>query len=186
MTTGAQAYLLAAGMGRRAGGPKAWRTFDGQPLLARQIEFLRGIFPAERIAVSIQPGWEERCRLLDPGICWTAVDPQAPALASVLALARTLPLDRWTFLYHVDMRVWEPELWRFLADRVVEADKDGFEALAPCFQGAKGHPILLSPRIKDALSVLDPAKDRLDHWLSSRRVSVVEVPFACIRDNWNE
>ncbi len=180
-----QAYLLAAGMGRRAGGPKAWRDFKGKTLLARQIEFLRGLFPAQRIAVSIQPGWGERCRVLDPGVCWMEVDSRAPTLASVLALTKALPLNCWTFLYHVDMRVWEPELFHFMADRISAAEKDGIEALVPSFHGVRGHPVLLSPVLKEGLAGLDPTRDRLDHWLASRRVAAVEVPFACIRDNWN-
>ena len=177
-----QVYLLAAGRGRRAGGPKAWRDWEGQPLLERQLEFLAKIIPVESLAVSIQADWLERCRALEPGAVWVAVDPEAPALAAVLALARALPLDRWTFLYHVDMRVWEPEVFRILAERAADG---GSEAVVPVQGGRRGHPVLLSPGLKDALLALDPARDRLDGWLRSRRVAEAAVPYPCVHDNWN-
>lgn len=181
----AQVYLLAAGRGRRAGGPKAWRDCDGRPLLERQLEFLRTIVPVENIGVSIQPDWEERCRTLEPRAVWTAVAPEAPALAAVLAVARALPLRRWTFLLHVDMRVWEPEVFRLLAGRAAAGEAEGVEAVAPAQGGRCGHPVLLSPKLSDGLLALDPAVARLDHWLRSRRVAQAQVSAACIHDNWN-
>ncbi len=180
-----QAYLLAAGNGRRAGGPKAWRLHEGRPLLERQLEFMGSLWTPERIAVSIQTDWKERCQVLNPQIRWVAVDPEAPALASILALARALPLDAWTFCFHVDMRLWEPELFKDLASRLTQAETDGIEALVPACQGRRGHPVLLSPRLKNALLGLNPEKDRLDHWLMSRKAEVMEVPFPCVLDNWN-
>lgn len=175
-----QAYLLAAGRGRRAGGPKAWRDCGGRPLLERQLDFLKGLFPSERIAVSIQGDWLERCRALDASVRWTAVDPDAPVLASLLALARALPLERWTFMHHVDMRVWERGLFEALAVRSREA-----EAVVPVHAGRRGHPVLLAPALKAALGGLDPALDRLDLWLRGRRVLEVSVPYPCAGDNWN-
>lgn len=183
---GLQVYLLAAGRGRRAGGPKAWRDCGGEPLLARQLTFLRKVAPARRIAVSMQAGWERRCRLLEPAAVWAAVSPDAPAMASVLALARALPLERWTFLLHVDMRVWEAEVFRLLAEGVGAAEEVGCEALLPAQGGRRGHPVLLSPALKAGLEALDPERDRLDDWLRSRRVREVAVPYACVHDNWNK
>jgi len=178
-----QVYLLAAGQGRRAGGPKAWRDCAGQPLLQRQLEFLRGVLPASDIAVSIQADWLERCRALEPRAVWAVSDPEAAALASVQALARALPLQRWTFLCHVDMRVWEPEVFGLLAQRA--ASSEDVEAWAPIEGGRRGHPVLLSPRLQDGLLALDPGRDRLDFWLRSRRVVDIPVPYPCIHDNWN-
>ncbi len=141
--------------------------------------------PLERVAVSIQVDWAERCRSLSPRPQWVAVDPDAPALDSVLALARALPLDRWTFLYHVDMRVWEQELFRLLERGIPAAQASGDEALIPVHDGRGGHPVLLSPGLKTALAALDPSRDRLDVWLRSRRAAQAQVPYPCIHDNWN-
>jgi len=180
-----QCYLLAAGRGKRAGGPKAWRDCEGQPLLERQLEFLRGLMPLESVAVSIQTDWLERCRTLAPAVKWVGVDPDAPALDSVLALARELPLDRWTFLYHVDMRVWEQELFQLLEWGIPAAEAAGDEALIPVQDGRGGHPVLLSSTLKTPLAALDPSRDRLDLWLRSRRAAQAQVPYPCIHDNWN-
>jgi CTP:molybdopterin cytidylyltransferase MocA len=178
-----QAYLLAAGRGRRAGGPKAWRDCEGKPLLERQLGFLVEVLSLDNVAVSIQADWMERCRDLEPSVVWVPVDPEAPVLAAVLALARALPLTRPTFLYHVDMRVWEPEVFGLLerrADSSQEAD-----AWVPLEGGRRGHPVLLSPRLRDGLLALDPDQDRLDLWLRSRRVVDILAPYPCIHDNWN-
>jgi CTP:molybdopterin cytidylyltransferase MocA len=177
-----QVFLLAAGRGRRAGGPKAWRDCEGRPLLERQLEFLGKVLTVERVAVSIQEGWLECCRALEPRAVWTPVDPEAAALGAVLALARALPLARWTFLYHVDMRIWEPEVFSLLAQAAASQESD---ALAPLEGGRRGHPVLLSPRVQQGLLALDPGRDRLDVWLRSRRVVEVPVPHPCIHDNWN-
>ncbi|MDD5656826.1 MAG: NTP transferase domain-containing protein [Elusimicrobia bacterium] len=181
MDLDAQAYLLAAGRGRRAGGPKAWRDCAGRPLLERQLEFLKELFSPDRIAVSIQAGWLDRCRKLDSSVQWTVADPDAPALASLLALARGLPLRRWTFIHHVDMRVWERGLFTALAGRAKDCD-----AVAPVHEGRRGHPVLLAPALGRALDELDPQRDRLDVWLRGRRVIEVPVPYPRALDNWNQ
>jgi CTP:molybdopterin cytidylyltransferase MocA len=152
-------------------------------LLRCQLEFLRRALPAADIAVSIQADWLERCRALDFRAVWAPVDPGAPALAAVQALVRALPLHRPTFLYHVDMRVWEPEVFGLLARSAASSAEA--DAWAPVEGGRRGHPILLSPRLQEDLLALDPAQDRLDHWLRSRRVVDVPAPFPCIHDNWN-
>jgi CTP:molybdopterin cytidylyltransferase MocA len=176
----AQAYLLAAGRGRRAGGPKAWRLFEGKTLLERQLEFLKSFIASERIAVSIQEEWLDRCRQLDARVHWIAVNPDAPALTSILALCAALPLRRRTFIHHVDMRVWKPELFAALIHEV-----GGDEAALPVYEGRRGHPVLLSQKLHSALAGLDASQDRLDVWLRGRRVREVAVPFACAVDNWN-
>jgi CTP:molybdopterin cytidylyltransferase MocA len=154
-------------------------------LLQRQLEFLGECLPTAAVAVSIQADWADRCRALSVGVRWVKVDPEAPALASVLALSSSLPMDRWTFLFHVDMRVWEPGLFELLAQGIPDAEGQGLEAFVPTHAGKRGHPVLLSPVLKVPLAELDPARDRLDLWLRSRRVREVAVSYPCIRDNWN-
>jgi CTP:molybdopterin cytidylyltransferase MocA len=150
--------------------------------LERQLEFLGRVLPLESVAVSIQEDWLERCQALERRAVWAVVDPEAPALTAVQAVARALPLDRWTFLHHVDMRVWELEVFRLLAQRAVDGEA---EAVVPVQEGRRGHPVLLAPGLQDALLALDPARDRLDVWLRSRRVVDIPVPSPCIHDNWN-
>jgi CTP:molybdopterin cytidylyltransferase MocA len=173
------AYLLAAGRGRRAGGPKAWKVHEGKSLLERQTAFLLTRLPPSSVAVSIQGDWIERCRAIHPDIRWVPVDPDSPPLASLQALLKVLPMSGWSSLHHVDMPVWEAALFDALERAAAQ------EAVIPVYNGKGGHPILLSPSLAEGLAALDPANDRLDLWLKTRKVLRAEVPFPCARENWN-
>lgn len=181
----ARAYLLAAGNGRRAGGPKAWLVHEGKTLLQRQLDFLLGRFSPQSVAVSIQPAWLPRCLALNPAVRWVPVDPLSPPMGAFLSLIKDSPLTDWGFLYHVDMPLWEPALFDLLLERAGRPGARDFDAIVPVYKGRKGHPVLLSSETETALLALDPAKDRLDLWLRTRTVGTVEVPFACVLENWN-
>jgi CTP:molybdopterin cytidylyltransferase MocA len=73
-----------------------------------------------------------------------------------------------------------------MAKNIASAEKHGVEALAPVCGGRKGHPIVLSPKLAPLIAALDPAKDRLDFWLRTRKEKTVDAPFLCIHENWNE
>jgi len=181
--TDQRACLLAAGRGRRAGGPKAWLIHDGRTLLEIQLAFLLRHFEPPDIAISIQTDWLDRCRTLHPEMRWVPVDPDAPALASVQALLRAGTARGWTFLHHVDMPVWEDTLFAALSDAA--ARNPDCEALIPTRNGRGGHPILLARSTAEAVTALDPLQDRLDHWLRGRKALRLELPFDCILENWN-
>lgn len=176
-----QVYLLAAGQGRRAGGPKAWRDCGGRPLLEGQLRFLEGLLDLRRVAVSIQESWLPRCRTLDARPCWVPVPPQARPLGALQLLMKAAPQRSAAFLYHVDMRVWEKKVFQAL-----ESALGREEAAVPFHENKRGHPVLLSARLSRDLEALDPEQGRLDVFLRGRRVAEVPVPFGCIHDNWNE
>lgn len=178
-----RSYLLAAGRGTRAGGPKAWLPHDGRTLLESQLAFLLTRFRPEQICVTIQEEWRARCEELNRGVNWIAADPDAPAFASLRKILDGAAREDWSFVHHVDMPVWVPELFDALAAEAGEADVD---AVAPRYAGRRGHPVLLSPRAQAALKLVDASAGRLDRWLEGRRVRDVEVPFACVRENWND
>ena len=46
----ARVLLLAAGRGRRSGGPKAWRPYEGTTLLEAQLSFFRGLVGEKNIS----------------------------------------------------------------------------------------------------------------------------------------
>ena len=157
------AFVLAAGRGRRSGGPKAWQAREGRSLIEKQAHFLLGLFSPELIFFSIQKEWLGRCRKIHPRINWVAVDPDAPAMASFLTLLRISLPEQWIFFHHVDMPVWSRGLFRTL---MLEASRAGGEdALIACHKGQRGHPALLAPHCGPALLKLNPFKDRLDYWL---------------------
>ncbi|MBI4055383.1 MAG: NTP transferase domain-containing protein [Elusimicrobia bacterium] len=184
--TAYQVYLLAAGRGERAGGPKAWRPYQGRSLLEKQLEFLLAEFSPEKIGISIQEAWKERCSQLHSQIHWIPVDPEAAPLGTLQTLLKLLPLRNWGFVYHVDMPVWEPRLFDVIRRQIASARQNGTEAIVPIYKGRRGHPVLLSPPTQSALLVLDPATARLDDWLRGQKVQTVEVPWGCILENWNQ
>lgn len=174
-----RAYLLAAGRGKRAGGPKAWLSSDGVSLLERQLRYLSEIVPANAISVSIQAGWEERCRALLPGGRFVPVDPDASAFSSFRALLDDRSLRGWSSLHHVDMPVWEKSLF------AVPENTDA-HALIPVFGDRGGHPVLLNENLGDALMALDPITGRLDHFLAAQKTLRRTTPHAVAIENWNE
>lgn len=178
-----RAYLLAAGRGERAGGPKAWLEFDGKSLLRRQLDFLTGLFDPREVAVSIQPGWLGRCRALHQEVLWVPVDSRTSPLASLQALLTRAPPDAWAFVYHVDMPLWKPGLFKGMEAAIPLARRAA--AVVPVHGGRRGHPALLSPAAMSLLSALNPARDRLDHWLRGAEVHEVEAAAPCIHANWN-
>lgn len=179
----AHVYLLAAGKGERAGGPKAWALRDGKPLLQMHIEFLRERFNLSQVFIAVQESWFRRCLELDLHVGWIATDPEGTPLAS---LQRLLSVSERAagFVYHVDMPLWEGH-----AESVFTQLKDGIgsaSAAVPAFQGKRGHPVLLSKAAAADVSRLNPATSRLDAFL--RECHVVEVPVKTplIHANWNE
>jgi molybdopterin-guanine dinucleotide biosynthesis protein A len=178
------AYLLAAGRGRRAGGPKAWQSVEGRPLLERQVAFATTLFEARAVAVAIQAEWLDRCRQLHDHVRWVPTDPDLPALASLLELLRKLPLTQWGFVWHVDMPVWHRHLFEELA-RAAQAAPPDVDAVLPTFENRGGHPLLLSPRATASLTRLDAQRDRLDHWQHQHHVLRVAVSDPAIHLNWN-
>ena len=172
----ARVFLLAAGRGRRAGGPKAWRAWEGTTLLEAQLAFLVPLVGKGNVFVSIQREWETRCAALGSGARFTAANPDLPALASLQALLREAPKGRG-FVLHVDMPVFDEAVWHALAAKDVDA--------APVFDGRRGHPVLLAPDTLAAVSRLDGVRDRLDVFLRGRPVAEVSVGTEAVLANLN-
>lgn len=169
--------LLAAGHGRRAGGPKAWGPYAGKTLLEAQLGFLSTVTAPENVDIAIQKEWLERCRALSPRVNWIAADPDASPLASLQALLAATPRSA-SFILHVDMPVFDLRVWRAL-----EAAKGD---AAPAFEGRRGHPVLLTAETLEDVKALNPAKDRLDVFLRGRNVAEVPVTTDVILANLNE
>ncbi len=169
--------LLAAGQGKRAGGPKAWGPYAGKTLLEAQLGFLATVTTPENIDIAIQSEWLERCRALSPRVNWVAVDPAGAPLASLQALLKAMPRAR-SFVIHVDMPAFDLRVWRALETAVGDA--------VPVYEGRRGHPVLLTAESLDEVSRLDPAAGRLDAFLRDRSVTEVSVATDVILANLNE
>lgn len=177
-----KAYLLAAGRGRRAGGPKALKMTDGKSALERQIEFLLTLFKPEDIAVSIQEEWLINCRKLNTNVHWVPVNPDDSPLGSLQSLLRLCPIEDWASLHHVDMPIFDRDVFKTLFAKARGTDA---EAVIPSHGGRRGHPVLLSSRLQGELLALRPESGRLDHFLRLRTAEVVEVQASAVLDNRN-
>ncbi|MBI4061283.1 MAG: nucleotidyltransferase family protein [Elusimicrobia bacterium] len=169
--------LLAAGQGRRAGGPKAWGPYAGKTMLEAQLGFLATVTASENIDIAIQPAWLERCRALSPRVNWIAADPALAPLASLQALLKATPRAR-SFVLHVDMPAFDLRVWRAL----MTAEGDA----VPVHEGRRGHPVLLTAETLDEVARLDPRTGRLDHFLRGRPATEVPVATDVILANLNE
>ncbi|MEK7383426.1 MAG: nucleotidyltransferase family protein [Elusimicrobiota bacterium] len=176
--TGARVLLLAAGRGRRAGGPKAWRPHGDTTLLESHLSFFEGLLGPGTLSIAIQDEWRSRCAVLSPKTVWVAADPDASPLSSLQALIAAFPAVR-SFVLHVDMPVFDRTVYEALS-------KAPGDAVVPTREGRRGHPVLLSPSVLAEISRLDAKTDRLDAFL--RMKTVVEVPVAtgAIDLNMNE
>ncbi len=175
--------LLAAGKGTRAGGPKIWRDQGGRTMIERQLDFLLHLFVPENVVVSVQQDWLTRCRQVNPHVRWTAVDPSASPLASLQELLKALPPGQGFFLHHIDMPVFDREVFAALARAASQDAAAG--AAVPVHGGRRGHPVFIKAAEVSSVLRLDPARDRLDHWLRTRKAVEVEVAFAGIHENLN-
>lgn len=169
--------LLAAGHGRRAGGPKALAPFGGATMLEAHLAFLDNLVGPAKVSVSIQQPWLDRCLGMSGQVRWVPVDPDASPLASLQALIRAGRVER-SFVYHVDMPIFAPAVFEKLAGAAGD--------VVPSFNGKRGHPVLLGvPTLLEVLR-LNPANDRLDEFLGKRGVVDVPVETDVILKNDNE
>ena len=127
--------VLAAGRGRRMGGPKALMLVDGEPWWRWQERRLcgYGLVPhwvvSADVAAAID-GHESTPRWL------VTSDPDAPMFVSVLlGLASAPDVERGVFILPVDTPAPRVEHWRVLAESASPAH--------PEFEGKGGHPLFL-------------------------------------------
>lgn len=175
--SGVRVRLLAAGHGKRAGGPKAWGPYAGMTMLEAQLGFLATVTAPENLDIAIQGEWRERCLALSSRVNWVAADPDGTPLSSLQALLAATPRGR-AFVIHVDMPVFDLRVWRAL-----EASPGN---CTPVYEGRRGHPVLLEAETLDAVADLDASRDRLDSFLRGRKVTEIPVVTDVIFANLNE
>ncbi len=178
------AVLLAAGHGRRAGGPKALIAVDGQPLWQRQVQRLRLVGLTRAIAV-LPPS--ARLAAAPPlRICHG--DPDGTPLHSLQrALALTpgpvllLPVDcpapaRGVVVRLLAAGVRDPKL---LAVRPIVATPTGPRG---------GHPLWLAAATCQQLLALDANAQRLDRFLHTLGAAYgsVAVADSAVLGNFNQ
>lgn len=177
--------VLAAGRGRRMGGPKALMTVEHQPWWIRQRRRIAEVGIPMTWVVS--PQVLDAMRLADPGLDESdlaLVDPDRPMFDSLLAAldtCRSRP-PAGVFVLPVDCPAPGSEVWRALAAED--------HAAVPTINGLSGHPVYLPWSF--VVSSIDATVSapgggeppRLDHLVRSvaRRVPVHDP---CVSINLN-
>lgn len=181
----ADLVVLAAGEGRRAGGPKAWIQVAGRPWLSHQLQALSRA-PVGRLMVVLAAPPPEAFAELLPEENW-ALNPQ-PELGPFHSLQcglRALGVPRavpGVFVLPVDVPAPSPEVFEALSRAL-----PGAPAAVPEFEGRGGHPVLLSGESANLLLKVDPAAPvaRLDRWLREAHARRVPVLDARVRMDLN-
>jgi molybdenum cofactor cytidylyltransferase len=158
------AVILAAGAGRRfaehSGGRKLLASFDGRPLVAGALDAAFAA-PARRVLL-ITDGDPDLARIardhagplgrgddLDVIVAADAAEGMGASLRTAVA---ALPPDSdGVFVFLGDMPRVPPGVTRDLA----RALRPGVDAVAPCFAGRRGHPVLFGSACYPALRSLD-------------------------------
>ncbi|ONF72437.1 nucleotidyltransferase family protein [Amycolatopsis keratiniphila] len=135
--------LLAAGAGRRFGGPKALAVLDGEPFVVRSLRVLAeaGCVPV-RVVLGASAA-QARALLPDPGAAVVAEDWESGMGASLRAGLRVLAeTDAEAAVVHlVDLPGVGAEVVRRVA-----AGADGNTVARAAYDGVPGHPVVLGRR----------------------------------------
>jgi molybdenum cofactor cytidylyltransferase len=138
------AIVLAAGHARRFGSDKLLAPLRGAPLIAHAIAAVRAA-PVDQIVIVKRPGvaLDAVCKAAaaeDARIACFDVESDAMSVSLRAGLAALQP-GQSVFVFLGDM----PDIPHTMADALAEALGEHFAA-QPRFEGAPGHPVLLSPR----------------------------------------
>jgi molybdenum cofactor cytidylyltransferase len=169
--------VLAAGSGRRMGGPKAFVSVDGKTLLERHLERLHAAGCISVLAV-VRPSDAEvartvsaRVRRLSGGLTLVAATTPSQAASLVVAvrhLVRALSDDDAVAITPVDLL--PPRVDTMLA---LASTLDDALAVTPTYRGRGGHPALVRPEVlapyvrgetaplRDVLGALGASRTRL-------------------------
>jgi len=174
------AIILAAGEGRRMGGPKTRLVFDGRTLLAHQVDaFVR--LGCTRVVAVVRP---EEERSAPTGSLVVPALTRSPAESLACGL-RALALDAadLVFIGPVDMRPPRPETLTTLRDAASAWPE--VDAVTPRHRGKSGHPILVRFRIVGDHLDLRRTPPPLRNIIRSARRLRVDVEDAAILDDFD-
>jgi molybdenum cofactor cytidylyltransferase len=173
------ALLLAAGLGRRFGGPKLTQELRGKPLVRWSADALRTALGAANPLVVVVPP-APRSHDIELALAGLAArfvvnpDPEAGMGASLACGIAALEESVEAALIALGD---EPALSPAWVERVVARYREGGVAIvAPTFQGVRGHPVLFARGVFPELRPLGGdagARQVVDR--DAARVAVVEL-----------
>ncbi len=153
------AVILAAGAGRRFGGRKLLASFEGRPLIAGALDAAFAA-PVRRVILATDGDPDlaavarDHARSLDCGRdleIVTTPDAAEGMGASLRAAVGALASETdGVFVFLGDM----PRIPPGLAQALAQALTPGVDAVAPCYAGRRGHPVLFGRTCFPALKSL--------------------------------
>ena len=182
------AVVLAAGEGRRMGGPKALLLVKGRPLVLQHVERFRKS-GCDRVLVVSRPQVAAVIESLGPRdarVCIVAAESASQSASLALALRAQLdlsPIDAVDWLVTpVDLLPPRPDTLRSLVSQL----RAGALAATPTFRGKGGHPVairgeLLAPYRSGPPEDAPPLRDVLAR-AGARRVRVEVEDGAVVGD----
>lgn len=158
-TRALEAVVLAAGLGARFGGDKLLAALDGAPLVAHALATAFAA-PARRVFVTIGEDGRPRAAIeaaaarlgaAERLVLVTVGNPAAGMGASLAAGIAALPADATgAFVFLGDMPRIDPATPARLVPALTTPDM----AVAPTFEGRRGHPVLFGAGWFPALRTL--------------------------------
>jgi molybdenum cofactor cytidylyltransferase len=158
-STRLDAVILAAGAGRRFGGRKLLAPFAGRPLIAEALDAAFAA-PARRVLLVTDgdpdlariAGEQARSRGRETDLEIIVAADAAEGMGASLraAAARLSPDIDGVFVFLGDM----PRVPAGLPQALARALIAGADAVAPCFEGRRGHPVLFGTACVAALRTL--------------------------------
>jgi CTP:molybdopterin cytidylyltransferase MocA len=139
--------VLAAGAGRRFGGPKQLAPLGGRPLLAHVVDLARPYDPVVVLgarAGEVRPA-AAGARVV---VCEDWAEGQSASLRAGVAALQ--PGVEWALVLLGDQPFLTPEV----LEGVVAARGDDVDAVRATYAGVPGHPVLLGRRVLDAVGEL--------------------------------
>lgn len=141
--TPSAAIVLAAGKGRRMGGPKALLMVDGKPLIAAHVQRLREV-GCRPIIVVTRTGLAAAIGDM-PGVHVIAVDTGSMAESLTVGLSVLAPTpERVVLITPVDTLPARSTTLRAL---LTAASSEGTQVATPQYRGQSGHPIAMREQL---------------------------------------
>jgi molybdenum cofactor cytidylyltransferase len=140
--------ILAAGLSRRMGFPKALLLWHGETYLDRLIHIFSQV--CQQVIVVLRPGFHSAlatCRLLPSARIVFNHHADRGQFSSLQAGLDAVPDDRPVLFTPVDYGHIDSSIVLHLAAAFSPADS----VLQPQWRGRSGHPLLVSPAVADAL-----------------------------------
>jgi CTP:molybdopterin cytidylyltransferase MocA len=167
------AIVLAAGEGRRMGGPKALLVLDGKPLVCGHVERL-GEVGCRPVVVVVRPSiFGDVRRLLGavPAVHLVASETSSMAASLAVGLEHVPPATQSVVVSMIDARPVQCATLQGLIATVME---EGVLVATPSYAGRGGHPVVARETLlrrfrhgyrgtlRDLIRSVEPQRRRLD------------------------